>query len=95
MFAFVGLMASWRPVNSLFTSINYPAAQYRSARMNAQAGPSTSHSRFVSAQNRPEQPDGIFRVVIISSGSVASVKIPEIVGALAKVSLRKGHRTEL
>jgi len=40
---------------------------------------------FESARHRPEIPDGILRVVIISSGSVASIKIPEIVGALYKV----------
>lgn len=39
---------------------------------------------FVSANERPEKPDGKFRVVFISSGSVASVKIPEIVGALCE-----------
>ncbi|WVQ80730.1 hypothetical protein IAT38_002835 [Cryptococcus sp. DSM 104549] len=40
---------------------------------------------FVSALNRPDgEPDGIFRVVLITSGSVASIKAPDIVGALAK-----------
>ncbi len=48
--------------------------------------PRKSGHPFVSANERPEKPDGVFRVVIISSGSVASVKIPEIVGALSKVS---------
>jgi len=41
----------------------------------------------VSANERPETPDGVFRVVLISSGSVASVKIPDVVGALSKASL--------
>lgn len=30
--------------------------------------------------------DGIFRVVLITSGSVASIKAPDIVGALVKVN---------
>lgn len=42
---------------------------------------------FVSAQNRAEGYDGIYRVVLISTGSVASVKIPDIVGGLCTVSL--------
>lgn len=58
---------------------------------NATAGPSRprkpSHP-FISANERPEGSDGRFRVVIISSGSVASVKIPDIVGALVKVYRR-------
>ena len=56
---------------------------------NATAGPSKypikPRQPFVAAENRPESPDGIFRVIIISSGSVASVKIPEIVGTLSGV----------
>jgi phosphopantothenoylcysteine decarboxylase len=59
---------------------------------NAEAGPSRGHTRLVkptrpfeSGRYKPEIPDGIFRVVIISTGSVASIKIPEIVGALSKV----------
>ncbi|TXT10820.1 hypothetical protein VHUM_02325 [Vanrija humicola] len=39
---------------------------------------------FVSAEHRPERPDGRFRVVLVSTGSVASVKIPLIVEALKK-----------
>lgn len=56
---------------------------------NAVAGPSRlrkPRQPFVSADYKPVKPDGIFRVVIISSGSVASIKIPEIVGALSKVN---------
>lgn len=37
---------------------------------------------FVADEHRPSAPDGKLRVVIISSGSVASVKIPFIVAAL-------------
>ena len=59
---------------------------------NAQAGPSRLYrpvkplKPFVSAENRPgdDEPDGIFRVVIISSGSVASIKIPDIISSLSK-----------
>ncbi|WVQ80731.1 hypothetical protein IAT38_002836 [Cryptococcus sp. DSM 104549] len=55
---------------------------------NATPGPSRLPHKparpFVSASNRPDQPDGIFRVVLITSGSVASIKIPDIVGALVK-----------
>lgn len=63
---------------------------------NAEAGPSSPTLRrrrakaskpFVSAHHRPETGvyDGVFRVVIITSGSVASVKLPLIVGALCRV----------
>jgi hypothetical protein len=41
---------------------------------------------FVSADNRPEGGDGVYRVVIMTSGSVASIKLPDIVGALCQVS---------
>ena len=43
---------------------------------------------FVSADNRPEPEhhDGVFRVVLITSGSVASIKMPDIVGTLSTVS---------
>jgi hypothetical protein len=58
---------------------------------NAVAGPSRLPIKprrpFVSAEHRPEVADGRFRVVMISSGSVASVKIPDIVGGLSKVSV--------
>lgn len=61
---------------------------------NAIAGPSRPRTLprkpkqpFVSADERPESHDGVFRVVLVSSGSVASVKVPEIVGALTKVGL--------
>jgi phosphopantothenoylcysteine decarboxylase len=40
---------------------------------------------FVSADYKPDEFDGIYRVIIITSGSVASVKLPLIVGELAKV----------
>ncbi|KAK8864428.1 hypothetical protein IAR55_001676 [Kwoniella newhampshirensis] len=55
----------------------------------AHAGPSCSRIKprrpFVSAQHKPEDTsDGIFRVVLITSGSVASIKAPDIVGALVK-----------
>lgn len=46
--------------------------------------PTTTRKPFVSADYRPEQPDGRFRVVLVSTGSVASVKIPLIVEALKK-----------
>ena len=55
------------------------------------AGPSTVRQRyvprrpFVSADHRPAEFDGIFRVVLISTGSVASVRVPNIVGELSKV----------
>lgn len=42
---------------------------------------------FVSADYKPVEYDGIFRVVIITSGSVASVKLPLIVGELSKVCM--------
>lgn len=42
---------------------------------------------FVAADHKPAEYDGVFRVLLISSGSVASVKIPDIVGALSRVSL--------
>lgn len=43
---------------------------------------------FVSSHHRPadDADDGIFRVVLITSGSVASIKAPDIVGALVKVN---------
>ncbi|RXK35027.1 hypothetical protein M231_07730 [Tremella mesenterica] len=51
----------------------------------AQAGPSRPSGRpFVSADHRPSRPDGIFRVLLITTGSVASIKAPDIVAALAK-----------
>lgn len=46
---------------------------------------------FISAHHRPlgdhTTTDNIFRVVLISSGSVASIKIPNIVEELVKVTL--------
>ena len=42
---------------------------------------------FISAEHKPVEYDGIFRVVIITSGSVASVKLPLIVGELSKVCM--------
>jgi hypothetical protein len=59
-------------------------------RQNASAGlsrlPAKPERPFVSAEHRPDRKDGVFRVVLITSGSVASVKMPDIVGALSKVS---------
>ncbi|WWC62173.1 uncharacterized protein I303_104766 [Kwoniella dejecticola CBS 10117] len=58
--------------------------------MNAVAGPSRlprkSAKPFVSSDNRPSEsePDGIFRVVLITSGSVASIKAPDIAAALSQ-----------
>lgn len=53
------------------------------ASTSSHAAPTTSHSRppFVAAEHRTDG-DGKFRVVLISSGSVASVKIPLIVDKL-------------
>ncbi|WVQ99478.1 hypothetical protein IAU59_006613 [Kwoniella sp. CBS 9459] len=59
---------------------------------NATAGPSRFSSTvprkparpFVSADHRPAAPDGVFRVVLITSGSVASIKAPDIVAALSR-----------
>ncbi|WVW83934.1 hypothetical protein I302_105957 [Kwoniella bestiolae CBS 10118] len=56
---------------------------------NATAGPSRIIPRksarpFVSADSRPSEPDGIFRVVLITSGSVASIKAPDIAAALSQ-----------
>jgi phosphopantothenoylcysteine decarboxylase len=52
----------------------------------AAAGPSRSHRPpWTAAAHRPTQPDGIFRVLLISSGSVASIKVPLMVAALQKV----------
>lgn len=62
------------------------------------AGPSTpamglprrrtkARKPFISADYKPVTYDGIFRVVIITSGSVASVKLPLIVGELSKVCM--------
>ena len=45
-----------------------------------------SSTPFVSAQHRPAVADGRFRVVLITSGSVASVKLPLIAAELIKVS---------
>lgn len=47
---------------------------------------------FISAHHRPPtrnhtSTDNIFRVLLISSGSVASIKIPNIVEELVKVTL--------
>lgn len=42
---------------------------------------------FISADYKPVEYDGIFRVVIVTSGSVASVKLPLIVGELSKVCM--------
>ncbi|OCF40317.1 phosphopantothenoylcysteine decarboxylase [Kwoniella heveanensis CBS 569] len=56
--------------------------------VNATAGssrlPRKSARPFVSADHRPAAPDGVFRVVLITSGSVASIKAPDIVTALSR-----------
>ncbi|KAL1408696.1 hypothetical protein Q8F55_005509 [Vanrija albida] len=46
--------------------------------------PAAARKPFASADHRPEHADGRFRVVLVSTGSVASVKIPLIVEALKK-----------
>jgi hypothetical protein len=46
---------------------------------------------FISADYKPVEYDGIFRVVVITSGSVASVKLPLIVGELSKVCMHLCH----
>src|SRR5690348_3247603 len=52
----------------------------------AAAGPSRSRRPpWTAAAHRPAQPDGIFRVLLVSSGSVASIKVPLMVAALQKV----------
>ncbi|WVF71395.1 hypothetical protein IAT40_006199 [Kwoniella sp. CBS 6097] len=55
---------------------------------NATAGPSRLPRKptrpFVSANYRPMAPDGLFRVVLITSGSVASIRAPDIVAALSR-----------
>lgn len=43
---------------------------------------SSSRPPFVSADHRPDQPDGKLRVVVITTGSVASIKLPNIVAEL-------------
>ena len=66
--------------------------------VNAVAGssstPRKSKQPFISADNRPGQYDGVFRVVLISTGSVASVKMPDIVRALSQVSFGVGFQHE-
>ncbi|KAL7421291.1 hypothetical protein Q5752_004176 [Cryptotrichosporon argae] len=55
--------------------------------MSASAGPSRPlrpPKPFVCAAHRPAAPDGRFRVVVVSTGSVASVRVPEIVAGLVK-----------
>ncbi|KAL1412251.1 hypothetical protein Q8F55_003262 [Vanrija albida] len=39
---------------------------------------------FISAQHRPTEDDGLFHVVVLSSGARASAHVPDIVGALSK-----------
>lgn len=51
-----------------------------------QRPPIKARRPFVSADNRPAKPDGKFRVVLVATGSVASVKVPDMVGSLSKVS---------
>ncbi|WRT66390.1 uncharacterized protein IL334_003345 [Kwoniella shivajii] len=54
---------------------------------NAAAGPSRLPRKparpFVSSDHRPVERDGIFRVVLITSGSVASIRGPDIAAALS------------
>lgn len=40
---------------------------------------------FIAAEHRPAAPDGKFRVVLVTSGSVASVKLPLIAAELIQV----------
>ncbi|WWC89303.1 uncharacterized protein L201_004224 [Kwoniella dendrophila CBS 6074] len=58
------------------------------ANANAVAGPSRlprkSARPFVSSDNRPTEADGVFRVVLITSGSVASIRAPDIAAALSQ-----------
>ncbi|ORX36609.1 flavo protein [Kockovaella imperatae] len=62
-----------------------PAGRAGPSRLNHTARlPRTARKPFVCADHKPQRPDGRFRVVIISSGSVASVKIPDIVGSLSR-----------
>ncbi|RSH77710.1 uncharacterized protein EHS24_003277 [Apiotrichum porosum] len=49
-----------------------------------QRPPIKARRPFVSADNRPAKPDGKFRVVLVATGSVASVKVPDMVGSLSK-----------
>jgi hypothetical protein len=50
---------------------------------------------FRAEDHRPSVPDGKFRVVLVTSGSVASVKLPLIVAELIKVgSLTYGAAAE-
>ncbi|WVR07056.1 hypothetical protein IAU60_004095 [Kwoniella sp. DSM 27419] len=54
---------------------------------NATAGPSRPSKParpFVSADYRPATPDGRFRVVLVASGSVASIRVPDIAAALSR-----------
>ena len=74
------------------TSTNAEAGPSRPAAMatSPRRGKRTKAPKpFVSADHRPEPGDydERFRVVIITSGSVASVKLPLIVGALCKVCI--------
>lgn len=48
--------------------------------------PPQARRPFVADEHRPSVPDGKLRVVLISSGSVASIKIPNIVAALGSDS---------
>lgn len=55
-----------------------------SSKSSATVVPTVSSQRrpFAAAEHRPESSDGKLRVVLVSSGSVASVKIPNIVSEL-------------
>ncbi|TXT07326.1 hypothetical protein VHUM_03046 [Vanrija humicola] len=39
---------------------------------------------FLSLQHRPKADDGLFHVLLVSSGSRASCQVPDIIGALSK-----------
>lgn len=47
--------------------------------------PLHSHAPFKAADNRPQEHDGVCRVVVVAAGCEASRFIPAIVGALTKV----------
>jgi phosphopantothenoylcysteine decarboxylase len=51
-----------------------------------------SSKAFKAEDHRPSAPDGKFRVVLVTSGSVASVKLPLIAAELIKVGPTAGQR---
>lgn len=52
--------------------------------------PIKAKSPFVAVQHRPTADDGLFHVLLVSSGARASSQLPYIAGALSKV----GHRVD-